>query len=143
MTAKFSCQIGTTDPSVPLAMTICFDGQEIFSSEHIVDTVDFVHEFQDEDGDHLLEFIMKNKTVDHTQVDSAGEIVKDACLTVRQFALDDIDLDYNFTEYSEYRHNFNGTGPDTLDNFYGHMGCNGTVSLAFTSPVYLWLLEHI
>lgn len=143
MTAKFSCQIGTTDPSVPLGMTIRFNGTEIFNSDHVQHTVDFAHEFPDTDGDHLLEFIMKNKTSEHTQLDAAGEIIQDACLTIKEFALEDINLDYNFTEYTVYEHDFNGAGPAIKDRFFGVMGCNGRVSLAFNSPVYLWLLEHI
>jgi hypothetical protein len=42
-----------------------------------------------------------------------------------------------------YEHNANGTGPLVQDKFYGEMGCNGTVTLEFSSPTYLWLLEQM
>jgi hypothetical protein len=38
---------------------------------------------------------------------------------------------------------FNGTSEVTEDKFYSELGCNGTVSLKFTTPMYLWLLEHM
>jgi len=44
---------------------------------------------------------------------------------------------------AQYQHDFNGTGNPTIDKFYGEMGCNGTVSLKFTTPIYLWLLENM
>jgi len=46
-----------------------------------------------------------------------------------------------FIDHATYTHNFNGTQAETTDKFYGEMGCNGTVSLRFTTPIYLWLLE--
>jgi hypothetical protein len=42
-----------------------------------------------------------------------------------------------------YEHDYNGTGTLTQEKFYGQMGCNGTVSLAFCTPIYMWLLEHM
>ena len=42
-----------------------------------------------------------------------------------------------------FQHDFNGTQPEIKDTFFGEMGCNGTVSLRFTTPIYLWLLEHM
>ena len=45
--------------------------------------------------------------------------------------------------YDIYRHDYNGTTDPFDDEFYGEMGCNGTVSLKFTTPIYLWLLENL
>jgi hypothetical protein len=84
---------------------------------------------------------MKNKTQEHTTVDEQGSIVNDARLTISDVALDEISLKQIFFEQAVYTHDFNGTQAETIDKFYGEMGCNGTVSLKFFSPVYLWLLE--
>ena len=46
-------------------------------------------------------------------------------------------------EQAVYTHDFNGTQPEIEDTFFGEMGCNGTVSLRFTTPIYLWLLENM
>jgi hypothetical protein len=42
-----------------------------------------------------------------------------------------------------YTHDFNGSQPPVDDKFFGDLGCNGTVSLKFTAPTYLWLLENM
>jgi hypothetical protein len=44
---------------------------------------------------------------------------------------------------AKYQHDFNGTGKLTTQNFYGELGCNGTVSLKFSTPIYIWLLENM
>ena len=56
---------------------------------------------------------------------------------------DDIEIDQIVSELAEYHHNFNGTQPAIVDQFYGEMGCNGTLRLEFTTPIYLWLLENM
>jgi hypothetical protein len=47
------------------------------------------------------------------------------------------------TQQATYTHNFNGAGAETQEKFYGEIGCNGIVSLKFSTPIYLWLLEHM
>jgi hypothetical protein len=70
-------------------------------------------------------------------------MTKDARLKISDIEFDGIELDYMVTQQATYTHNFNGTGPETQENFYGEIGCNGTVSLKFSTPMYLWLLEHM
>jgi hypothetical protein len=142
-TATFSCRIGTTDTSAVLGMEIWLDREQIFNTEHVKEVIEFKHEFNEDDTEHELQFRMKNKTIDLTQIDEAGKILKDACLTISDVAFEDIDLGYMFTEQTEYIHNFNGTQAEVTNKFYGAMGCNGTVSLKFTTPIYLWLLEKM
>lgn len=90
---------------------------------------------------HNLKFILKNKTSDHTKVDSEGNIIKDTTITIENLKFDGIELGNIIYALAEYTHNFNGTGPEVVEKFYGTMGCNGTVSLKFSTPFYLWLLE--
>lgn len=142
-TATFSCRIGTTDASANLDMEIWLDGQQIFNTTHVKSTVECQTKFSDADGDHELQFVMKNKTIDQTQIDDAGQIIKDACLTISDVNFDEIQLGHTFIEQSAYTHDFNGTQAEVTDKFYGAMGCNGIVSLKFTTPIYLWLLEKM
>jgi hypothetical protein len=100
-------------------------------------------DMSDTDGDHELQLILKNKTAAHTKIDDNGAIVSDATLTISGLAFDEIKLGHMVTELATYTHDFNGTKESVQDQFYGEMGCNGTVSLGFTTPVYLWLLEHM
>jgi hypothetical protein len=63
-------------------------------------------------------------------------------LTVTDLEFDEILLGQIFINNAVYTHNCNGTAPETQNTFYGKMGCNGTVELKFTTPVYLWMLEN-
>ena len=142
-TATLSCKIGTTDASIPLGLEIWLDDTVIYNNDHVVDSQQLNYEFEDDGNEHELQFVMKNKTIDHTQVDENGNIIKDACLTVQDVAFEGIELGHMFVEQSVYTHDFNGT-QDKVDNkFFGSMGCNGTVRLKFTTPIYLWLLENM
>lgn len=97
----------------------------------------------DEERDRSLTLTMAGKTAQHTKVDADGNIVEDVVISLADFAFDDIRLGHVMTEKSRYRHDFNGTQSLQDDQFFGSMGCNGTVRLDFYSPIYLWLLENI
>ena len=86
---------------------------------------------------------MKNKTIDHTQIDNDGVIVKDACLLLKNIAFEEIELGHAFIEKCEYNHDYNGTQDKITTKFYGEMGCNGIVSLRFYTPIYMWMLENL
>lgn len=142
-TSIFSCSIGTTNPAVPLGMEIWFDHTCVFDQVHVQESHTIRYEFNDDEGDHELKFVLKNKQSKHTTVDLDGEIISDAVLTIHNISFEDIDCQYLTTKLAEYQHNFNGTGAETQQKFYGSMGCNGTVTVKFSTPVYLWLLENL
>ena len=142
-TVKISCTIDTTDCKSALGMEIWFDDQKIFDQDWVTESQTIGYELSDLDAEHELRFVMKNKTADHTTVDESGIIVKDACLIISDLAFDDIALGNIVTEKAVYTHDFNGTVSLIQDKFFGQMGCNGTVSIKFTTPMYLWLLENL
>jgi hypothetical protein len=142
-TIKFNCVISSTNTTVPVGMEIWLDDQKLFDQDHIDQDYQIEHDIGDDDGDHELRFVLKHKQSDHTQVDADGNIVSDATITVSDIRFDDIDCQYLTVKLAEYQHDFNGTGNPTIDKFYGELGCNGTVSLKFTTPIYLWLLENM
>ncbi len=142
-TVKISCNLSTSDHSVPLGMEIWMDDQQIFNQDWVRESVSFSYEMSDADAQHELRFVMKNKTNQHTTIDSEGNIVKDAALTVDNLCFDEIPLGYIATKLAVYTHSFNGSGDPVEDKFFGTMGCNGTVSLKFSTPMYLWLLENM
>jgi hypothetical protein len=143
MSTTFSCIIDTTDSSAPLGVEVWFDHKCIFDLAHVTANTAVSHDFVDDEGAHDLRFIMKNKTDLHTQIDAQGNIVNDACITISDVMFDDIKLGHLFVENTQYQHDFNGSQEMIVEPFYGVMGCNGTVNLEFTSPFYLWLLEHM
>ena len=140
---KFTCNIGTGNAEIPLGIQVWIDDQCLFDQNHVQQSQIVEHELNDDDADHVLRFVLKNKLPEHTSVDKSGNIIQDARLFVKNIQFDNIDCDLLTYQSAEYRHNFNGTGEDTQERFYGEMGCNGTVSLKFTTPIYLWLLENL
>jgi hypothetical protein len=141
-TATISCILDTTDSSAALGFEAWVNDQKFFDSNHVQARQPIVIEIADNDGEHELRFVLKNKTSDHTQVDETGNIVADAMLIVTDLAFDEIQLGHMVTEQAVYTHDFNGTKQLIQDKFYSEMGCNGIVSLKFSTPIYLWLLEH-
>lgn len=142
-TVKFNCVVSSTDFSVPLGLEIWLDEHKFFDQSHIDQRCQVEHEISDDDGDHELRFVLKHKQSDHTKVDADDNIVKDATITVSDIEFDGIDCQYLTTTLAQYQHDFNGTGEPTSQRFYGELGCNGTVSLKFSTPIYLWLLENM
>ena len=142
-TIKIACQVDTTDASVPLGFEAWIDDHKFFDTDHVQTAERISIELTDDDSDHELRFVMKNKTASHTQVNETGDIIADARLIVTDLTFDEIQLGHMVTEQTVYTHDFNGTGQPTQDKFYSEIGCNGTVSLKFSTPIYLWLLEHM
>jgi hypothetical protein len=140
---QLACTVSSTNPTAAVGLEIWLDDAQIYNTEHVADPVNFAHEFADTDGEHQLRFVMKNKNETHTIVDKEGNIMSDCCICISNISFDEIPLGQTFVNQAIYEHNFNGTADTVQDKFYGEMGCNGTVTLAFTTPVYLWLLENM
>lgn len=102
-----------------------------------------IHEFDSNDGDHILKIKFKNKTNEHTKINDAGEIISDALINISNITLDEIKIDQLVFEKSEYIHDGNGSQTIAVHRFYGDLGCNGHVQLRFSTPIYLWLLENM
>lgn len=138
---KISCGIDTTDTSADLNMEIWVDNECVRNFR--VCATEFQYLVPDDSGDHSIKFVLKNKQSDHTQLDATGAIVKDACAVIKNFKFDDIEMDSLLQKLAVYEHDFNGTGSATQQQFFGSMGCNGTVELKFSTPSYLWILSHM
>lgn len=93
---------------------------------------------------HSIELSMYGKSPDMTRVDSNGNIIEDATLTIDSIHIDDIDISSMVIAHADYYHDYNGTKSCIVrDKFYGIMGCNGTVYIDFSVPIYTWLLENL
>ena len=146
MTPKITItfNLATTDATAELGFEAWIDQRKFLDVDHVKETQPVTVELDDQDdAEHELRLVLKNKTTEHTQVDEQGNIITDARLVITDMAFDEIRLGHMFFEQAVYTHDFNGTGKTTEDTFYGELGCNGTVSLKFSTPVYLWLLEHM
>ena len=142
-TFTLSADVSTNAPESALGLEVWLNNKLINNIDPVVNNVSISLDIDDSDGDHELKFVLKNKTHDHTKVDEAGNIVQDAVIEIRNLKFDEIVLGQIFYDQSVYQHNFIGTGEETQPQFYGTMGCNGSVSLKFTTPMYLWLLERM
>ena len=142
-TVKFSCAVSPSDTAVPLGCEIWIDNTCVFNQDRVSEPTDVEHEFNDDNGEHTLRITLKNKLPEHTQVDEQDNILSDVLLNVSGISFDEIDCTQIVHDLAVYRHNLNGTAPEIEDKFFGDMGCNGTVELKFTTPVYLWLLESM
>ena len=127
-----------------LDFTVRLDGTTQWQGHPGPDMQTIVIEFDDTDDEsHVLEFVLSGKTIDHTQITETGEITSDITVRLQDISFDDIAIDQLFYQLAQYHHDFNGTQPAMVDRFFGEMGCNGTVRLEFTTPIYLWLLENM
>lgn len=136
--------IDTTDSTAALGFELWLDSVLVVDIDHVQGPQNIQHLINDDDGEHELKFVLKNKTAEHTKIDQAGNIVQDARLIVNNVKIDDIELGHNcFTKLAKYHHSYNTDAEPVVDTFYTEMGCNGHVVLNFSSPVYLWLLDNI
>ena len=142
-TTPIAGKVSSSAPTVPLAIKILLDGVIMYENAHITQPTEFAFDVQDDEGQHELQFVMSGKTQQHTVVDDQGNITQDAMLSISDVCFDGIDITQIITENAVYVHDFNGTQAQTQDRFFGDMGCNGTVSLKFSTPFYLWLIENM
>jgi hypothetical protein len=141
-TVKIKCNVGTTNMAAGLGMQVWVDAEKIFD-QLVVETTPVEFDILEDETEHSIRFVMSNKMPNHTRIDNDGNITADSRLTVSDLEFDEIPLNQIFFNLATYTHNSNGSGPEIQNKFYGEMGCNGTVELKFTTPVYLWLLENM
>ena len=139
----FKCKISTSNPASKLGIEVFVDSNSVYRNEHVAEPVDFSYDIVEDDAEHELKIVMFGKTEQDTVIDEQGNIVNDAMLSVKDITVDDIDINQLFVEQAVYTHDFNGSQEEIQDRFYGDVGCNGTISIKISTPVYLWLLENL
>ena len=142
-TTTISGFIDSSDKKITLGTEVWIDDICVVNVEHVDRIVHFSHVLEEDNAEHELRIVMKHKTPDHTELDDAGNIIRDAMLSISDIKFDEIALGQVLLNKAVYTHDFNGSQPPVDDKFFGDLGCNGTVSLKFTSPTYLWLLENM
>jgi hypothetical protein len=102
-------------------------------------------EFSDIPANHVLNLVMSGKTSQHTVLDKQNQIVDDVYFTLDRIEFEGLDLKEIFCQGRKcYWHNYNATNePDVVDEFYGFIGCNGTVEFEFLTPIFLWLADYL
>jgi hypothetical protein len=95
----------------------------------------------EDDKAYKLNFTLHDKSKYDTVVED-GNIVKDTVIKVKQVELDNVDITSMLPINKDnfyYIHN----GSSEKNIFYDTMGVNGTSTLEFTTPFYVWLLENL
>lgn len=105
-----------------------------------VSYVEFSHDLED-DKSHTVNIRLENKTnYDVVQSEDKSTIVKDMLLNIESISIDDVDLGQLKWDKSK----FVGDDPSrpVIANCV-NLGWNGTYTLEFSCPFYLWLLENM
>ena len=121
------------DDHVVTQSEIVSSAEQSITFEHTVD-----------EGPHTLKIRLENKTTADTVTEN-GEVVKDMLLNIDDVTIDDISLG-NLLWSAEYvldkKQTYKGQEIDHLDGCV-NLGWNGTYTIKFTSPFYIWLLEKL
>lgn len=143
-TSSLSIDVSPSDPSKPLGIEVWINDLQIADHNHLTQQQTVAHVFDDEiETQYTVKIVVKNKTQEHTEINSAGEIVRDSLVTINNFKIDEVEIDKIVYQKAIYTHDFNGSQSEIKDRFYGPAGCNGVITFDFTSPGYLWLLENM
>lgn len=142
---KFSCCISNSDPTAALGIEIHWNDQTIYQNSQVVEPVTFEFEIADSEQEaaNCFKFILSGKLPQHTKINSQGQIISDAVLFLSDIKFDGIEIDHVVHLNSVYHHNFNGNSDWSDQGFFGILGCNGTVTFKYYTPLYLWLLPII
>ena len=128
-----------------------FPCTEIEGTEDNPTKIEFEAECE-EDKIHTLTIIRDNKTKGQSVVNENGDLIKDQLLHIKSIEIDEIDIGslvYEGVYAPEYPEPWysqqvqKGETPDKSFKNVTAMGHNGTWTLAFESPFYMWLLENL
>jgi hypothetical protein len=143
--SKFSFELTSTNPAAGLGFEVWINDRCVVDTDHVTESMLITDILPSDtvEAEHILKLVLKHKKAEHTKISESGEILDDACLNISKLKFDDVELGINILQTAVYCHNFNNTSAETRHKFFGTMGCNGTVELKFSTPIYLWLLEHM
>lgn len=144
MSETFQISCSLQPQGEPIGLEIWINEDLVLDRPCMTTVEEFEHQCIDlDDFQYCLKFVLKNKQSHHTVVDTNNNIVSDSTISIKNVCLDEVNVDQLLYKSAKYHHNYNGNGEDTVEKFYGTMGCNGTVTFEFQTPMYLWLLENM
>jgi hypothetical protein len=127
-----------------ILLEVYLDTVKIYQSTDHQFTHTIACDINEDTADHVMTLVMSGKNRKHTQVDESGKIVRDVYLQVDRLEFEGLDMREFFCLGNPcYTHSFNSTRPKILDEFYGMIGCNGQVEIRFSTPIFLWLGQHL
>lgn len=140
---KINLEFSASADCDDILIEIYLDDNKIFESTAQQRSQQVLCEINETPANHALKLVMSGKNRTHTTINSVGEITRDIYFKIDQLEFEDLDMQEVFCLGKQcYTHNFNSNQPEFLDEFYGIIGCNGTVNIEFSTPIYLWLADY-
>jgi hypothetical protein len=141
---KLDLQLSATAECKDILIEVYLDSTLLLKTTATQTPQSVTCEIDETPGDHDVTLVMTGKNHSHTVVSDAGEIIDDIHFKIDKLEFEELDMTEVFClGKSCYTHSFNSAQPAFLDEFYGIIGCNGTVKIEFSTPIHLWLLEYI
>ena len=142
---RLELDISANADCIDIMLEVYINNTNIFqtTAQQKIQTIGY--DVDEASADHELKLIMSGKNFKHTVVDNNGQITSDIFFTINRLEFEELDMKELFClgRRSRHRHSFNSTQPEFDDEFYGEIGCNGVVTMPFSTPIYLWLLDNI
>lgn len=138
----FSCtvsKIGTAD----LNLKAFVDDTKFFDSSPTATSTQIGFSIVDDEQQHTIKFVLSGKLSSDTELDSLGNFIKDTSIVINNFTFENVECDHWINQIITYSHNSNGHGAEIQDSFGGVMGCNGTASFNFQTPIFVWLMDNM
>lgn len=138
---KFKAVIDSEYFNNPPHLRIHYDNDVLADFPVTEETVIERELFVEDEKQYKLNFTLHDKSKYDTVVED-GKIIKDTVVKIKQIELDDVDITPMLSINKDtfyYIHN----GSSQKDIFFDTMGVNGTSTIEFTTPFYVWLLENL
>lgn len=148
-TLKFKVGLSGTYWDRAPQFKIIVSGKEYFSDRITApssETQYFEFSADLEDGEQSLDIQLVGKEFSDVKKGEDGGIAADQLLNIESIEIDDIELGnlrYSASIYTPFiKQEYDGQTIEQLDNCV-NLGWNGTYSIKFNAPFYLWLLENL
>jgi hypothetical protein len=127
-----------------ISISIYCNNDKIFESKSKKQLQTVRFELPDDPAKHKIILTMSGKTRKHTRVDNQNIIIDDVYFSLERLEFEELDMRTIFCQgHTCYKHDFNSSQAEFIDEFYGIMGCNGSVEICFETPIFLWLSQYI
>ena len=142
---RLELDISANNDCTDIVIEVYVDQALIFQSTAQQQQQTVTYDISEDPGDHELQLVMSGKNFTHTIVDSNGQITSDIFFTINRLEFEELDMRKLFWlgQRRRHSHSFHSTQPEFDDEFYGDIGCNGTVFIPFSTPIYLWLSNNL